>query len=230
MANFINYRATGAFGGNREVFNKDEGTWYQKVKNGAKLSTTHCPAYEEFLQAGSFGYFNESTGVVSLLKVFTLAAEVTPTSTTVKIYQRPYDPVLKTGDVIMVAPATPSTTGIAITVGTLTSALVGTDAVVTFPITAEDLSDTVTYPVGTLFVIGASAGSGKLPAIPNVNVIFAETVQITKPLRTSDFQNGYADLTTSLYYHACIDRELVAIPDYVESLNKISNSALWFQL
>ena len=230
MSNLINFYRTSTYGGYREVFNTDAGTRYQGVRNGAKLSTTHVPALDEMINAGDFGYFNESTGVVSWLKVFTLAAEVTPTSTTVKIYQRPYDPVLKVGDVIMVAPATASTTGVAITVTTITAGTVGTDVTANFSITAEDLSATVTYPAGTLFVIGAEAGSGKLPAIPNVNVIFAENVEITRPLRTSDFQNGYCDITTNLYYHATIDKSCVAIPTYVGLLNKMSNSSLWFEL
>ena len=230
MANYINYRATGSFGGSRDVFNKDTGAWYQKVKNGGKLSTTHCPAYEEFLHAGSFGYFNELTGVVSLLKVFTVAEAIDDKATTLKIYQREYDPVLHEGDVIMVAPATPTTTGVAITVGTITSATVDGLPTANFSITAAAFGVGVEIGSGELMVIGASAGSGKLAAVPLVNVIFAENVQITKPLRTSDFQNGYADLTLNLYYHACIDREMVAIPAYVELLNKMSNSVLWYQL
>lgn len=230
MSNIINYRRTSSFGGYREVFNTDTGTRYQGVRNGAKISTTHCPALNEFINAGDFGYFNESTGVVSWLKVFTLAAEVTPASEIVKIYQRPYDPVLNVGDVIMVAPATASTTGVAITVTTLTEATVGGLPVVTFAITAADLSATATYAAGTLFVIGAAAGSGKLPAIPNINVIFAENVEITKPLKATDYALGYADITTNLYYHATIDKSCVAIPTYVGLLNKMSNSSLWFEL
>lgn len=230
MSNLINFYRTSTFGGFREVFNTDAGTRYQGVRNGAKLSTTHVPALDGMINAGDFGYFNESTGVVSWLKVFTLAAEVTPTSEIVKIYQRPYDPVLKVGDVIMVAPATAATTGVAITVTELTAALVGTDAVATFTITAGALSATVTYAAGTLMVIGAEAGSGKLAAIPNINVIFAENVEITRPLRASDFQNGYCDITTNLYYHATIDKSCVAIPTYVGLLNKMSNSSLWFEL
>ena len=223
----INYRNQGTFGGYREVFNKDAGAWFQQVKNGAKLSTTHCPAYGEFIHAGEFGYLNETTGVVSWLKVFELAEAITALSTTVKIYQREYDPTLVATDVLIKAPATSTTTGKAVTVGTLTEGTVDGEAILSFDITANDFG---ACDAGTLFVIGASAGTGKLPAIPKINVIFAETIEITKPLRTSDFQLGYADIATSLYYHACIERELIAIPAYVELLNKMSNSERFFQL
>lgn len=225
--NVINYRNSGSFSGYRNVFNKDAGAWFQGVRLGAKLSTTHCPEYGGFIHAGEFGYLNETTGVVSWLKVFELAEAITALSTTVKIYQREYDPTLKATDVLIVAPATPTTTGKAVTVGTLTAGTLDGDAIVSFSITADDFG---ALDAGAYFVIGASAGTGKLPAIPHVNVIFAENVEITEALRTSDFQLGYADITTNLYYHAQIERELIAIPAYVDLLNLMPNSARFFQL
>lgn len=227
MSNIINYRRTSSFGGFREVFNTDAGTRYQSVRNGAKISTTHCPALNEFINAGDFGYFDESTGIVSWLKVFTLAEAITTSSEVVKIYQRPYDPVLTATDVIMVAPATSTTTGVAITAGTITAGTVGGLPTANIAITANAIG---ALSAGALFVIGASAGSGKLPAIPNINVIFPENIEITKPLKTTDFALGYADITCSLYYHATIDKSCVAIPTYVGLLNKMSNSSLWFEL
>ena len=127
--NVINYRNSGSFSGYRNVFNKDAGAWFQSVRLGAKLSTTHCPEYGGFIHAGEFGYLNETTGVVSWLKVFELAESITALSTTVKIYQREYDPTLKATDVLIAAPATQTTTGKAVTVGTLTAGTLDGDAI-----------------------------------------------------------------------------------------------------
>ena len=226
MSNTINYRYSKTFGGMREVFNTEGGAFHP-VRHGGKLNYSHAPATGETLYAGDFGYLNELTGVVSWLRVFEVAEAIDDAATTLKIYQRDFDHVLREGDVIMVAPATPSTTGAAITVGTITYATVDGENVATFTIVADSLGE---LDANTLMVIGASAGSGKLPAIPNINVIFAENVTPSVSYKTSAFQSGKADIVTNLYYHACIDRDCVKIPAYVESLNKLSNSVLFFEL
>lgn len=222
--NGINFSKTGSYGGTMQVFYTPAHSRLLEVLNGAIIDKDYAPAFEEKAFAGDFGYYDRSTGKFKLLKTFKLHTEVTPTSTSVVVYQTEFDHVLHEGDVIMVAPATASTTGVAITVGAITLSTVGGVQVGTFSITAEDLSDTVTYDAGTLFVIGAEAGSAKLPKLTTINAILGSDVDITIPLKSSNFQSGYGDITCYPYYHGVLIKESIKLPTYVGLLNKMPNT------
>ena len=223
-----NYVKSGKFGGTKEVFYIAGTNRLMGVEQGGRLDPAQAPAVGEAVFAGDFGYFNEATGKVKLLKTFKLHTALTLLSEEVIFVQDEFSHVLHEGDFVMVSPATPTTVGTAVTVGTITDAVIDGVPVKKFAITAEDLG---AVDAGTVFVIAAASGAEKLPAVPVVNVVFAETCPINVPLRTSSsLQDGHGDVDTNLWYHAVLMRESILVPTYVESLSKINNSTRLFEL
>ena len=224
LQNTINYHKSGSFGGTKEVFAPYAKNREFLVENGAILDSTQAPAYGERIYAGDFGYLDETTGKVKLLKTFKLKTALTAIATKVEIVQDEFSHVLHEGDILIVGGATGATAGAGITVGTLTAITGG----VSFAITANDFG---ALDAGTIFVIAGSAhASTAVPAMPKVNVIFGATIPINVVLKSSNFQNDAGDISCYLYYHAVIMKEVVNIPTYVEALNKISNSVRYFEL
>lgn len=223
-----NYYRTGKFGGTKEVFYIAGTNRLMSVEQGGRLDPSQAPAVGEAVFAGDFGYFNETTGKVKLLKTFKLHTALTALSEEVIFVQDEFSHVLHEGDFVMVSPATGATTGAAVTVGTITKDTIDGVDVAKFAIEANALG---VVAKDTVFVIAAASGAGKLPAVPVVNVVFAETCPITVPLRTSStLQDGYGDVDTNLHYHAVLMRESILVPTYVETYNKVSGSTRLFEL
>ena len=222
--NGINFSKTGTYGGTMQVFYSPAHNRLLEVVNGAIMDKDYAPALYEKAFAGDFGYYNHSTGKFQLLKTFKLHTAIDDTSTKMVFYQTEFDHVLHEGDVICIAPATASTTGIAITVGAVTLSTVKGVQVGTIDITAKTWGESVEIPAGTIFVIGAEAGSGKLPKLTTINAILGSDVDITIPLKSSNFQSGYGDITCYPYYHGVLIKESIKLPKYVELLNKLPNT------
>lgn len=229
MSNVINYYKTGTYGGTREVFTPYARNREFLVENGAKLASAQAPAVGESIYAGDFGYLNESTGTVTLLKTFKLHTALTTNSTEVIFIQDEFSHVLHEGDIVMVGGATGTTTGAGRTVGTITKAVIAGVPVAKFAITANDFG---AVAANTIFVIADAAhASTAKPVVSTINTVFIETVKIKTPINTnSTLTDGYGDYTVALAYHATMLKESIYIPTYVEALNKISNSTRYFEL
>lgn len=227
----VQIRTKGSVGGQKIVFYTPARHKRVGVVNGAELDSTGNPPVGGKIYMGDFGYYVPSTGKVKHLNTFKLAKELLATDTDVYFYGGDFDHLLKSGMVLMVAPATNTTTGLASAISNVeVTTLAGVDGnVYKGTIVAAALSAS-TVAVNTIFVEGASAGSGKLPLLPTINCIFAFDTDIYYDYSTAIDDWGKAVYPVGLYYHETLYKGSVNIPPYVELLNKLSNNDSLFEL
>lgn len=228
----VQMRTKGSAGGQKIVFYTPARNKRVGVVNGAELDSTGCPAVGGKIFMGDFGYYTPSTGKVKHLKTFKLAKELKATETTVYFYGGDFDHVLTTGTILMVAPATGTTTGAgaAVTAVEVTTLSGVAGNVYKGTITAGAFSANA-VDANTIFVEADKAhASTSLPLVPTINCIFAFDIYIDFPYAKSITDWGKATYTTGLYYHETLYKASVNIPPYVETLNKLSNNDTLFEL
>lgn len=227
----VELRTKGSVGGQKIVFYAPAEGQKVELANGGRLDSTGNPAVGGKIYTGDFGYYTASTGKVKHLNTFKLAKELLATDTDVYFYGGDFDHTLISGMVLMVAPATKTTTGLASAISNVeVTTLTGVDGnVYKGTIVAASLSAT-TVAVDTIFVEGASAGSGKLPLLPTINCIFAADVDIVYDYATSINDWNKAVYTVPLFIKHTVYKASVNIPAYVELLNKLSNNDTLFEL
>ena len=161
------------------------------------------------IPAGTPCYLDKAGGTLKPVYTYELAAALGASDTKVVFKGKGYLKAIKTGDVVMKAPATVITTGAAYTVGTVAKNVDGNYEVT---ISANEWG---TASAGDIFVIGNSAGaSGKLPALVPNGLLWHDIV----------VEEGDTSATGALVYEGAILADRVApIPAcYAKELSRIT--------
>ena len=161
------------------------------------------------IPAGTPCYLDKAGGTLKPVYTYELAAALGASDTKVVFKGNGYLKAIKTGDVVMKAPATVTTTGAAYTVGTVAKNADGNYEVT---ISANEWG---TASAGDIFVIANSAGaSGKLPALVPNGLLWHDIV----------VEEGDTSATGALVYEGAILADRVApIPAcYAKELSRIT--------
>ena len=161
------------------------------------------------IPAGTPCYLDKAGGTLKPVYTYELAAALGASDTKVVFKGNGYLKANKTGDVVMKAPATVTTTGAAYSVGTVAKNADGNYEVT---ISANEWG---TASAGDIFVIANSAGaSGKLPALVPNGLLWHDIV----------VEEGDTSATGALVYEGAILADRVApIPAcYAKELSRIT--------
>lgn len=208
-------RKSGEVGGGRPVF--DQRFRQSRMADGALIDNP--PALGGIIFAGDIAQYDSTTCTCKHLKVFKIAKAVGASDTAILVYRGNFSHVLDAGLVLMAAPATLTTTGAAVTVGTVTETTdVTAGDVYSFAITANALGE---LAKDSLLVEANSAGaSGKVMIISNPNTVFTHDIYIDETPSNSADTNWTAGFkyATALFNSATLLEDMVTpIPAAVKA-------------
>lgn len=218
-------RTRGGYGGSRPVFYTPAHGNSVLISSGMVINPECAPAVGGKIFAGDFGYFDYKTGKADHLKTFRLAKDLTEVDTEAYFVGGEYSHN-PNGVIVMKAPTTATGIGAAALVTAVQDTLSG-ETVYKATITAGALG---TGKVGDVFVEAVEEGTGKSVKVPKVNMIFGGDVDINFPLTLN--LDDWSKMIKGIngYYKETLWAEVVNIPPYVMSLNKLSNNEQLFEL
>lgn len=180
--NNVLYRKSGTIGGGRSVIDQEH--LQGRLTNGAEI--VNPPAVGGVMFQGDVCEYSYSTKLAKHMRIFELADAVDDADTVIYFKRNDFTHVPEAGMVIMAVPSTLTSTGLYITLGTVTkTSVVGIGNVYSAAITAASFGSGVSFAAGALFTVGVSVGS-----IESYSVTTAGTGYVAGDLITVVYSGG----------------------------------------